>query len=362
MHDRALPEETSSGPKLGEFPDKVTTTALELIVDCMSFFQWDHSLLVLRAEADIESTPLPVKCAELAEKLNLRAPDGNAPSSMPLLLQLVEERLGKKSTLTFDSTAVTTSHKLEPREEISLSAARYAEPPAPARLEPPLTRALPSAQIDEEAKHEDDQDEKSDEERSVDSQPSFDRSETTPVSDTKMPAPVNDSGDRYERSLVAQVVTTVKVDEKVIESAASEGDDDNDDFEELEESMAEDIASASELDESGYSSPEPQPTRTHAKDEDDRTEESAFSAPAQPTATQASQQHDDDDDNDDDMAEHSASAEEAEPLAPPPVPTRLTPPKSMDTATTQKRKDQHDDLNEDDFDPVSAIVDRLLPH
>jgi hypothetical protein len=98
MHERAVPlAADASTPKLSAFPDDVAATAVELIAECLAFFQWDHSLLVLRAEADLETRPLTVDSEKLAQRLQLDGVDAVATPSAPVLLQLVEERLAGKS-------------------------------------------------------------------------------------------------------------------------------------------------------------------------------------------------------------------------------------------------------------------------
>lgn len=117
MHDSAMPSTAEKpGPKLNAFPAEVTDVVMELVSECFAFFQWNHSLLVLRAEANVETTiELPVDGKKLAQKLGLLG-----EVNMPALLCLVQERLAPREEKQIPAV---TAAQLSQNEDFGVTAA-----------------------------------------------------------------------------------------------------------------------------------------------------------------------------------------------------------------------------------------------
>ncbi|RLN80068.1 hypothetical protein BBJ28_00022432, partial [Nothophytophthora sp. Chile5] len=92
MHDRdgfvdATKAERHSPPRLSDFPEETRAVAMALMAECLRFFNWEHTLRVLLAEANAEGDEQDAAMAE--EKLGLASSGKNMPS----LFQLIEARL-----------------------------------------------------------------------------------------------------------------------------------------------------------------------------------------------------------------------------------------------------------------------------
>lgn len=319
MHERAVPlAADASVPKLSAFPDDVAATAVELIAECLAFFQWDHSLLVLRAEAELETRPLTVDSEKLAHRLQLDGVEAVATPSAPVLLQLVEERLAGKSDARGGSRKATPS--FGGATEVS-DAERVA--PSSFRSEREQHEHLEERSEDEEAEMEEDE---SFAERAVeqrrdapdglvrDSAPQSAKDEGSVRGLEEEPR--GDAGKFVQhdpdddRSDGGEEYTTIRPRQDAALHADNEEGEEEEEELELEESMAEDIASGSEY------------------------EESRELVSPVPLARRAEEEGSDAGDQEDDRA-----------LLPPPVPTRLAPSHPLESLVPSTARGHDSDAN-----------------
>lgn len=355
MHERAVPlTADASAPKLSAFPEDVAATAVELIAECLAFFQWDHTLLVLRAEADLETKPLAVDGEKLAQRLKLDVAESVATTSAPVLLQLVEERLAGRFTGGGDELqkmmpsfgggvlgreGAAAEHRGDDvKRELGLSSALSFSSMSTAKQQHEREDALDEEEEEEEPMEE--VAERIDERLSVDSdrltresalesedednRGGFRASVEEPQGGAGrfvQEHPVDDRSDGEEE------YAANKPDQEDAGRRAEEEEEEEEELE-LEESMAEEIASGSEYEESReLASPVPPATRTQDQDGSDAG------------------------DQDDDRA-----------LLPPPVPTRLAPPHPLESLAPASTADEHEadaGARDDESDPVRPPA-RLL--
>ncbi|RLN82555.1 hypothetical protein BBJ28_00009505 [Nothophytophthora sp. Chile5] len=95
MHDRdgfvdAAKAERRSTRRLSDFPADTRALAMALMAECLRFFNWEHTLQVLLAEANAEGDEQDAAVAK--RKLGLASGSGE---DMPTLFRLIEARLLK---------------------------------------------------------------------------------------------------------------------------------------------------------------------------------------------------------------------------------------------------------------------------
>ncbi|OWZ24671.1 hypothetical protein PHMEG_000193 [Phytophthora megakarya] len=268
------------GPKLSDFPVETRATALSLIVDCLQFFHWDNALRVLLAETNAENEQHD--SVLLAKKLRLV---DNSSSSKPILFQLVESQLD-------DGDQV-----------------------------PPTIKTSTTLKYD----HFDDEEE---------------------ADQVKKISPPNPK--IWEQKEVIQQLPP-KETSNALETAKDEANDEANDKDgessaEIEESMAEEVPSESELGESNYT-----------KYDDEDSQAATGKQSTTPYASRLQKESEDDDKTEDNHHDYDESdTDDAVSLAaPPPAPAKLPalPPLVGIPSNTVT------DGAEDDFDAVSACIE-----
>ncbi|GMF33837.1 unnamed protein product [Phytophthora fragariaefolia] len=130
MHEREGFAKTTDSitPKLSDFPFEIRTTALALIAECLHFFQWEHALRVLLAEADAEDEQHD--SAQLAKKLGLAS--NHSSGDKPTLFQLIEySLLGDEKSVRSVKPVAAIKHNQFAFEEESGNVSRSGSGAAP---------------------------------------------------------------------------------------------------------------------------------------------------------------------------------------------------------------------------------------
>lgn len=342
MHDHEPDEELAFSAKRLEAFKREGELALEIVQDFLAFFQLEHSLAVLRAEASVVAET-DKRLADEFEALGLQS-----QGKSPLVIQLLHQQQQPKTTAT-SALAREGSMLLDDRqarEWLSSSSSSHHSGREEAPSDKADERAFEVASL-----------EKLSSERLA----SATGSSRFDIETHNTPQRLSE-----DRSTAASVATKRGESDNDIKKKLLEKDEDGDDEE--EEAKDESIASASELDESiaeeqsaslTYSQDYESASRDDTSDVDDRRHSSAPSgAAAERSSAAPTIQLDKRDDSDrDDKQEHpddddgSDKEEDSEPavLAPPPVPTLLSPLPSLNAPRSRAIDAQHDD---DDFDEV----------
>ncbi|KAL3673511.1 hypothetical protein V7S43_001220 [Phytophthora oleae] len=257
MHEREgfVKPVAPKAPKLSGFPIETRTIALSLIIECLRFFHWEHALRVLLAEANEENEQLDTTL--LAKKLGLTA----IGFSKPALFQLIESKVSSGAQSAATPAVATTKFN----------------------------------QYDEE----EDKDEDKDETRwptnpSVPEVKIWESKEVAPHSPAKL----------------------TNASEQETKEEAKEEDGEN--SAEIEESMAEEVPSGSELEESNYTN--------YGEEESQDRSTAASKQPTTPLFTKKLLEEDEDGDvaPRDGKEQHESDDEDEVSLAePPPAPTKL---------------------------------------
>ncbi|KAG6609777.1 FGFR1 oncogene [Phytophthora cinnamomi] len=105
MHEREGFAKTNDPtvPKLSDFPIETRTMALALIAECLQFFHWEHALRVLLAETNAEDEQY--NTARIVDKLGLTSSNS---SVKPALFQLIESRVLGSEQSAVSVASVTT--------------------------------------------------------------------------------------------------------------------------------------------------------------------------------------------------------------------------------------------------------------
>ncbi|KAE8910882.1 hypothetical protein PF005_g4437 [Phytophthora fragariae] len=297
MHEREGFAKTNDPtvPKLGDFPVETRTIALTLIVEFLQFFRWEHALRVLLAEANADDEEHD--SAQIAKKLGLEC---NYSSAKPTLFQLIESRV-----LGIEKSAVSVR---------------------------PVT-TIKLGQFDDE--------EESDEETAAD--------------DVAAPKARPWEQDEDVRSLPVKEPERIETESKEEdkdedkEEDKDEGSEEAESSAEIEESMAEEVPSGSELEESNFTNYE-----------DEESQDYRAQASKQPTdlyseRQQEKFQNDNGQEESHDKDAHESNDEDAVSLAaPPPAPAKL--PSLPPLVGASHGTDAGD--TEDDFD-AEEEADRL---
>jgi hypothetical protein len=301
MHEREgfVKTSNSMAPKLSDFPVETRTTALWLIVECLQFFHWDHSLRVLRAEANAQDEKHDT--ALLAKKLGLR---NYSSSSLPALFQLIEAReLGGDQAAVSNRPVGTVQYAQFDDEEDDEEQTQRGDTPAPTITSwergggQPALSNIPAGtvqhnQFDQEG----------------------DDKEESQGDDT--PAPKLTSWEQEDPPRSSLLREPERAEKEVQEGTDESKDEEAESSAEIEESMAEEVPSGSELEESNY---------TNYEEEESHDRSAASNS--QPTTLyprQLREESQPDESQEVDKPAHQSDDEEAVSMAaPPPAPAKL---------------------------------------
>lgn len=338
MHEYEPDEDLLSGSrKLQEFGDE-GDMALDVVLEFLAFFQFEHALAVFKAEASVENRPaVAVQHTKLCERLGVNVNGASPPLLIQMLLQVLSSERSDR-VVTTQRSAITDRWQ-EAREEEEPAAAVQQSRTSSAKVEETTDAVV--------------------------------RSSTEDALVEKV------SRERHPTPLVLHTNdVTEERDRRTEKSRQEEEDERNGDRseDEMDVSLAEDLASGSELNES--IAEEQSTSMNYSQDyENASRDEQDFAAKASyrdavhtggknQTAVIREGEEDEDDDEEEENPPGTRITKEEVSVAPPPAPTQVSPSSLPPTTSTpldssSKAKETHQEDDEFDEELEAARLSSL---